>query len=121
MPAPTPRPHIMALLFDMDFDHPGPGRAFHHLDGRPFTKEEHALANEATLEEFRAAGAKIHTEITQEIADQALNDASELLHKYFAQNPQVVIPYMTDEDHDHYEALRTIATADGGRFLPRRR
>ncbi|NEA72736.1 hypothetical protein [Streptomyces sp. SID13588] len=119
MPATTPRPHIMALLFDLDFDHPG--RTFHHLDGRPFTKEELAVANEATLEEFRAAGAKIHTEITQEIADQALNDASELLRKYFAQDPEVVIPYMTDEDHGHYESLLAIASADGGRFLPRRR
>ncbi|MFE1559602.1 hypothetical protein ACFW6V_32020 [Streptomyces sp. NPDC058734] len=118
MPATPLRPHIMALLFDMDFGHPG--RTFHHLDGRPFTKEEQALANEATLEEFQAAGAEIHTEVTQEIADQALSDAVDLLRKYFAQNPAVVIPYMTDEDRGQYESLLSIAAADDGRFLPRR-
>ncbi|MEU6057050.1 hypothetical protein [Streptomyces sp. NPDC047097] len=108
----------MALLFDMDFAHPG--RTLHHLDGRPFTQEEQALANEATLEEFEAAGVKIHTEVTQEIADQAMNDALDLLRKYFAQNPEAVIPYMTDEDRSQYESLLTIVTADGGRFIPRR-
>jgi hypothetical protein len=118
MPAKPLRPHIMALLFDMDFDHPG--RGFFHLNGRPFTKGEQAIVNEATLEEFEAAGAKIHTEVTQEIADQALNDALDLLRKYFAENPEAVVPYMTDEDRSHYESLMTLAATDGGKFLSRR-
>ncbi|MEE1810799.1 hypothetical protein [Streptomyces sp. BE133] len=36
----TPRPHVMALLFDMNFKSPKDSMVFRHLNGRLFTKEE---------------------------------------------------------------------------------
>ncbi|TRV80117.1 hypothetical protein FKN01_07910 [Streptomyces sp. 130] len=59
-PSPAPRPHVMALLFDTDFDRPWGTRTFRHLDSRPFTDEEQAIADDATLEESQAAGVRIH-------------------------------------------------------------
>ncbi|MFJ2787500.1 MULTISPECIES: hypothetical protein [unclassified Streptomyces] len=60
MPASTPRPHVMALLFDPDFNRFSGTRTFRHLDGRPFTDKEQALASDAILEELQAVGIRVH-------------------------------------------------------------
>lgn len=60
MPAATPRPHVMALLFDTNFKRPTDSLVFRHLDGRPFTKEEQAVIRNATIEELQAAGVHVY-------------------------------------------------------------
>ncbi|MEH0545429.1 hypothetical protein QA802_20840 [Streptomyces sp. B21-105] len=49
---PRPRPDIVALLCDADFKRRPDTNAYSHRDGRPFSKEEQALAFTATRVEL---------------------------------------------------------------------
>ncbi|MFI6473989.1 hypothetical protein ACIBL5_27435 [Streptomyces sp. NPDC050516] len=48
MPDIEPRLHIVVLLRDTDFKFRSDTNTWSHLDGRPFTKEEQAIAHTAT-------------------------------------------------------------------------
>ncbi|WP_327415287.1 hypothetical protein [Streptomyces sp. NBC_01233] len=111
MPDSTPRPHVMALLFDMDFKGPKDSLVFRHLDGRLFTKEEQAIARGATIEELQAAGAHVDNPDTEAEADEAIVKLAELLFKYVIPNRKVLIPFMTHEDMLEYGRLESIAVA----------
>ncbi|MFE7709139.1 hypothetical protein ACFU6I_25825 [Streptomyces sp. NPDC057486] len=107
MPAPAPRPHVMALLFDTDFDRPSGTRIFRHLDGRPFTDEEQALADNATLEEFQAAGVRVHNPE----AGAAAAELAKLVHSYALRNHHALVQFMTHEDMPEYDRLCGIVVA----------
>lgn len=111
MPAPMPRPHVMALLFDTNFNRPPGTRTFRHLDGRPFTDEEQALADDATLEELQAAGVHVIDPEAEAKAQEAAHEMAELLFKYVIPHREVLIPFMTHEDVLTYGRLETIAAA----------
>ncbi|WP_260860009.1 hypothetical protein [Streptomyces cupreus] len=49
---PCPRPEIVDLLCDADFKYRSDTNTWSHRDGRPFSKEEQALAFTATRVEF---------------------------------------------------------------------
>ncbi|MBQ1098591.1 hypothetical protein KBY55_21555 [Streptomyces sp. b94] len=111
MPASTPRPHIMALLFDTDFNRPSGTRTFRHLDGRPFTDEEQALADDATLEELQAAGVHVHNPEAGVEAQAATYQMADLLFKYVLPHREALIPFMTHEDMLEYGRLETVIAA----------
>ncbi|MEV6883328.1 hypothetical protein [Streptomyces sp. NPDC051135] len=116
MPASTPRPHVMALLFDSDFNRPSGTCTFRHLDGRPFTDEEQALADDATLEEFQAAGIHVHNPEAGAEAQVAAYQMAELLFKYAVPHREALIPFMTHEDMLEYGRLETLIT-EGAHLL----
>ncbi|WP_327375064.1 hypothetical protein OG393_14490 [Streptomyces sp. NBC_01216] len=116
MPASTPRPHVMALLFDTDFNRPWGARTFRHLDGRPFTDEEQGLADDATLEELQAAG--VHDPEAGAEAKAAAHQMAELLFKYVLPHREALIPFMTHEDMLEYGRLETIVAAGAHRLRP---
>ncbi|MFC7973974.1 hypothetical protein ACFUT3_01760 [Streptomyces cinereoruber] len=111
MPDPTPRPHVMALLFDMDFNGPKDSLVFRHLDGRLFTEEEQAIASGATIEELQAAGAHVHNLDAEAEAGEAIVELAELLFKYVIPNYKVLIPFMTHEDMLEFGRLESIIVA----------
>ncbi|MFD5049361.1 MULTISPECIES: hypothetical protein [Streptomyces] len=111
MPTSTPRPHVMALLFDTDFNRPSGTRTFRHLDGRPFTDEEQALADDATLEELQAAGVHVHNPEAGAEAQAAIYQMAELLFKYVLPHREALIPFMTHEDMLEYGRLETVIAA----------
>ncbi|MFE6225154.1 hypothetical protein [Streptomyces sp. NPDC057854] len=113
-PASTPRPHIMALLFDTDFDRPWGIRTFRHLDGRPFTDEEQAIADDATLEEFQAAGVRIHDPEAGTEAEAAVTELAKLIYSYALDHHMALVQFMTHEDRLEYDRLCGIITADAG-------
>ncbi|MFB6830694.1 hypothetical protein [Streptomyces hydrogenans] len=119
MPASTPRPHVMALLFDTDFNRPSGTRTFRHLDGRPFTDEEQALADDATLEELQAAGVHVHNPEAGAEAEAASLVLAELLLKYAVQHHKALAALMTDEDLIDYDRWVTIVAAGADGFRPR--
>ncbi|MFJ1694421.1 hypothetical protein ACIO6T_21330 [Streptomyces sp. NPDC087532] len=108
----------MALLFDTGFNRPSGTRTFRHLDGRPVTEEEQALADDANLEEFQAAGAHVHNPEAGAEAAAASRLLAELLFKYVVQHHEALVPFMTDEDLIEYDRLATIIAADADGFLP---
>ncbi|WP_380791273.1 hypothetical protein ACFE3N_15425 [Streptomyces albidoflavus] len=120
MPAPTPRPHVMALLFDTNFNRPSGTRTFRHLDGRPFTDEEQALADDATLEELQAAGVHVHNPEAGAEAKAAAHEMAELLFKYVIPHREALIPFMTHEDVLEYGRLEAIVAAGAHRLRPRK-
>ncbi|MFD8009907.1 MULTISPECIES: hypothetical protein [Streptomyces] len=111
MPNSTPRPHVMALLFDMDFKGPADSLVFRRLDGRLFTEEEQAIIRGATAEELQAAGAHVHNPEAGAEAEAAVLKLAELLFKYVIPHRKVLIPFMTHEDMLEYGRLETIVTA----------
>ena len=52
MPKTQARPEIVVLLCDADFKRRRETNTWHHLDGRPFSKEEQSLVRRATRAEF---------------------------------------------------------------------
>ncbi|WP_433400899.1 hypothetical protein [Streptomyces sp. CA-146814] len=118
MSASAPRPHVMALLFDTDFNRPSGTRAFRHLDGRPFTEEEQALADDATLEELQAAGVHVHNSEAGAKAKAAAHHMAELLFKYVLPHGEALIPFMTHEDMLEYGRLDSIIAAGAGPLRP---
>ncbi|MGW3493408.1 hypothetical protein [Streptomyces sp. NPDC001020] len=118
MPASAPRPHVMALLFDTDFNRPSGTRTFRHLDGRPFTEEEQALAGDATIEELQAAGVYAHNSEAGAEAAAAAHELAELLHKYAVRHHEALVAFMSHEDLLEYDRLCGIVAAGADRFRP---
>ncbi|MFI9580420.1 hypothetical protein ACIHCQ_00875 [Streptomyces sp. NPDC052236] len=58
MANPDINPYVFALLYDSDFKRRDDTGTWSHLDGRPFSKEEQALAFRATLAEFEELSAQ---------------------------------------------------------------
>ncbi|MFB7406461.1 hypothetical protein ACFCZ2_04670 [Streptomyces sp. NPDC056202] len=110
-PSPAPRPHVMALLFDTDFDRPWGTRTFRHLDGRPFTDEEQAIADDATLEEFQAAGVPIHDPEAGTEAKAAVTELAKLIYSYALDHHMALVQFMTHEDMLEYDRLCGIVAA----------
>ncbi|MER6249986.1 hypothetical protein ABT224_01115 [Streptomyces sp. NPDC001584] len=118
MPAVTPRPHVMALLFDTDFKRPADSLVFRHLDGRLFTEEEQAIVRNATIEELQAAGVHVHNPEAEAEAAAAATTLAELLLKYAVKHHGTLAALMTDEDLIEYDRLGVIVAAGADRFLP---
>ncbi|MFE9802521.1 hypothetical protein ACFYP6_27235 [Streptomyces goshikiensis] len=118
MPAVTPRPHVMALLFDTDFKRPADSLVFRRLDGRLFTEEEQAIVRNATIEELQAAGVHVHNPEAQVEAEEAATTLAELLLKYAVKHHGTLAALMTDEDLIEYDRLGVIVAAGTDRFLP---
>ncbi|WP_411070688.1 hypothetical protein [Streptomyces sp. cmx-4-25] len=118
MPQPEIRPHVMALLFDTNFNRPPGTRTFRHLDGRPFTDEEQALADDATLEEFQAAGVHVHNPEAGAEAQATAHEMAELLFKYVIPHREALIPFMTHEDMLEYGRLETVIAAGASSLRP---
>ncbi|WP_439943449.1 hypothetical protein [Streptomyces sp. BBFR115] len=116
MPQPEIRPHVMALLFDTNFNRPPGTRIFRHLDGRPFTDEEQALADDATLEELQAAGVHVHDPEAE--VEAAAHQLAELLFKYVLPHRTALIPFMTHEDMLEYGRLETVIAAGAHSLRP---
>ncbi|GGU32253.1 hypothetical protein [Streptomyces violascens] len=117
MPAATPRPHVMALLFDTDFKRPTDSLVFRHLDGRLFTEEEQAIVRNATIEELQAAGVHVHNPEAEADAAAAATTLVELLLKYAVRHHETLAPLMTDEDLIEYDRLATVVAA-GAQAVP---
>ncbi|MDG4856715.1 hypothetical protein P8605_00780 [Streptomyces sp. T-3] len=117
MPTSTPRPHVMALLFDTDFNRPADSLVFRRLDGRLFTEEEQAILRNATIEELQAAGVYVHNPDAEAEAAAATAELAELLFKYVIGHMEVLIPFMTHEDVLEYDRLASIITAGTGSAL----
>ncbi|MFE9566952.1 hypothetical protein ACFYMW_00425 [Streptomyces sp. NPDC006692] len=111
MPHTDIRPHVMALLFDTDFNRPADSLVFRHLDGRLFTEEEQAIVHNATIEELQAAGVYVHNPTAEAEAAAAAHELAELLFKYVIPHHEVLIPFMTHEDVLEYDRLATIVAA----------
>ncbi|MFF3843089.1 hypothetical protein [Streptomyces sp. NPDC001930] len=101
----------MALLFDTDFSRPSGTRTFRHLDGRAFTYEEQALADEATLEELQAAGVRVHNPQGGAEAEAAATELARLVHSYALRNHQALVQFMTHEDMLEYDRLCGVIVA----------
>ncbi|MFB8078581.1 hypothetical protein [Streptomyces sp. NPDC056013] len=101
----------MALLFDADFNRPSVSRTFHHLDGRPFTDEEQALADAATIEEFQAAGVRVYDPEAGAEAEAAATELARLVYSYALRNHQALVQFMTHEDMLEYDRLCGIIAA----------
>nr|WP_251066491.1 hypothetical protein [Streptomyces sp. ISL-36] len=106
----------MALLFDTNFNRRPGTRTFRHLDGRLFTDEEQALADDATLEELQAAGVHVHNPEAGAEAEAAAHEMAELLFKYVIPHREALIPFMTHEDMLKYGRLETIVAAGAHRL-----
>ncbi|MEW2191160.1 hypothetical protein [Streptomyces microflavus] len=81
MANPDFNPWIFALLCDSNFKRRDDTGTWSHRDGRPFSKEEQALAGRATraeLEELRAQ----HKRYLKYV--QAIHDSPEVLHGFLA-------------------------------------
>ncbi|MGV9881704.1 hypothetical protein [Streptomyces sp. NPDC003006] len=117
MPTPSPRPHVMALLFDTDFNRPADSLVYRHLDGRLFTEEEHALLRDATTEGFQAAG--IHVHDPEVNVEAAVREMLELLMKYAASHHEALVPFMTHEDLMEYDRLGFTIGANSDKYAPR--
>lgn len=118
MPAVTPRPDVMALLFDTDFKRPADSLVFRHLDGRLFTEEEQAIVRNATIEELQAAGVHVDNPEAQAEAEAAATTLAELLLEYAVKHHRTLAALMTDEDLIEYDRLGVIVAAGADRFLP---
>lgn len=118
MPEATPRPHVMALLFDTDFKRPADSLIFRHLDGRLFTDEEQTLLNNATIEELQAAGVHVHNPDAEAEAEEAASALAELLLKYAVKHHGTLAALMTDEDLIEYDRLGVIVAAGADSLLP---
>ncbi|MDJ0385835.1 hypothetical protein [Streptomyces sp. G-G2] len=118
MPAATPRPHVMALLFDTNFKTPSGSLVYRHLDGRLFTEEEQAIVRNATIEELQAAGVHVHDPEAGADAKAASYAMADLLLKYVRKHHEVLIPFMTHEDVLEYGRLATTIARGADRLLP---
>ncbi|MFJ6015382.1 hypothetical protein [Streptomyces sp. NPDC092952] len=101
----------MALLFDTDFNRFWGSRRFRHLNGHPFTDEEQALADDATLEEFQAAGVRVHNPEAVAEAEAAATELVKLVHSYALRNHRSLVQFMTHEDMLEYDRLCGIIVA----------
>lgn len=117
MPAVTPRPQVMALLFDTDFKRPEDSLVFRHRDGRLFTEEEQAMLYAATVEELQAAGVHVHNPEAEAEAEAAATTLAELLLKYAIKHHGTLAALMTDEDLVEYDRLGVIVAAGADGFL----
>ncbi len=117
MTVPSPRPHVMALLFDTDFNRPADSLVYRQLDGRLFTEEEHSLLRDATTEEFQAVG--IHVDDPEVDVEAAVREMVELLIKYAVDHHEALVPFMTHEDLMEYDRLGFTIGANADRYAPR--
>ncbi|MEU6978147.1 hypothetical protein [Streptomyces sp. NPDC046371] len=101
----------MALLFDTDFNRPSGTRTFRHLDGRAFTDEEQALADDATLEELQAAGVHVYDPEAGTEAEAAATELARLVYSYALRHHQALVQFMTHEDMLKYDRLCGIVSA----------
>ncbi|MFF5971480.1 hypothetical protein ACFY7C_08110 [Streptomyces sp. NPDC012769] len=99
------------MPFDTDFSRPSGTRYFRHLDGRPFTDEEQALADDATLEELQAAGVRVHNPEVEADSVAAAKELIKMLCGYAVDHHEALIPFMAHEDVLEYARLCSIITA----------
>ncbi|MFH8472507.1 hypothetical protein [Streptomyces sp. NPDC018000] len=81
MANPDINPYVFALLCDSDFKRRDDTGTWSHRDGRPFSKEEQALAGRATLAEFEELSAQL-TRYRKYV--QAIHDAPEVMNRFLA-------------------------------------
>lgn len=119
MPAASPRLHVMALLFDTDFNRPSDSLVYRHLDGRLFTEEEQAMLRDATDVELQAVGLHVDNPDAEFDAEAAAREMIELLLKYAVPHHEALVPFMTHEDLMEYNRLAVAIATDADRYTPR--
>lgn len=122
LPQSNIRLDVVTLLCDADFRRRPDTNRWSHLDGRPFTKAEQALAFSATREEFTIAADQIKREGDyRREYQEAVEALPKLLLPYFGQLPtgatvSDVVPLLSDEDRAEYLRLREALAPDGYLF-----
>ncbi|MFE7192846.1 hypothetical protein [Kitasatospora sp. NPDC057541] len=120
------RPEAVTLLLDANIPAYLDTKTWTHHDGRPFTKEEQALARSCTREEVNAVLAQMKRELELEREQEA--DAPRaldaLLTKYYGHLPDGSLirdpgSAMTKEDRAEYESLMYIIAPEPGDIVAR--
>ncbi|MFG2822638.1 hypothetical protein ACGFX4_24785 [Kitasatospora sp. NPDC048365] len=124
MPQHTIRTNVVDLLLNADYSQYRSTNTLLHQDGRPFTKEERALADSATQAELQATLELGHQETA---AARELDEATQaivaLLLRYLANLPagsvaRDAVAIMTSHDRTEYERLLAIAAPNGPILIP---